>query len=127
MFREQQFVLPVEIAVQSLEFLFQQIFLEQLLFYPDRHRHAKGIESPRCKCQVGFEESLEFEKGLVVKHDKVDVVQSDTCLAEAVFDRVVREPRIMLFARKPLLLRRCNNAAVVYQSRRTIMIKRRYT
>ena len=55
--------------------------------------------------EIRFEDSLEFEQRFVVEADGPDVLDSDAGLAEAVVDRVTREPRVPLLARETIFLR----------------------
>src|SRR6185369_5863963 len=95
-FAEKQFALPVEIRAELLEFVAQQVFLKQLLAQPQGDRHAERAEAARCVTEVGLEQTLELEKGLVVERDKVEFVEPNFSFFKAIADGFVRKRRVVL-------------------------------
>jgi hypothetical protein len=69
----------------------------------------------RCGRQVTRQQSLEFNDGLLVEDDVIDVVDRDASVIKAPADRLMRERRIALDACEPLFLSRVNDVAVFNQ------------
>jgi hypothetical protein len=90
----------------------------ELLPKPQRHRLHKGAQTARCVREVGLQQALEFQPGLVVKADVVQVIGLDSHLAQAVLDGVDGKPVIVLLACETLLLGRGRNLPVDQQRRR---------
>jgi hypothetical protein len=67
----------------------------------------------RAQGQVGFQESLEFDKRFVVKNNKIDIFQLDAACAQAIADRVPRIAGVELLTREALFLRCGHDAAVL--------------
>jgi hypothetical protein len=64
---------------------------EQLVFQPDGHRRAEAAESGRRIRQIRLEQPIELDQRLLVEGDVVEVRELDACLAQAIFDRVLRK------------------------------------
>ena len=77
-------------------------------------------------CQVGFEETLEFEERLVVESDVVEVLGLEAGLGQAVGDCLVRELVIVLAAGEPFLLGRSDEFAIDKQDGCRIVVEGRY-
>jgi len=113
-------------AIKLRELLHQQVLEEQLLPQPDRHRHGEAPEAARRKGEIRLQQALELEERLVVECDRVDAVQGRLPLAQAVRHGVPREPRVVLLAGEPLLLRRGDDVPVRQQCRRAVVVEGRY-
>ena len=72
---EEQPLLDILTRAACAKLLREQILEEELLAQPHRDRHAEGLEAARSKREVGLQQSLELEEGLVVEGDVVDVVE----------------------------------------------------
>jgi hypothetical protein len=120
---EQKISVPA--AADGLEFLPQQVLEEKLFPQPQGNRHAEGAEPPRREGEIGLDQSLELEERLVVEHHMVDVPQGGPPLLEAIADRVPRKPRIVLLAGEALLLGGCDNATVLDQRGRAVVVEGR--
>ena len=122
MLGKQQAVDPVHPGFELLQLLRQQVFLEQLLAQPQRYRHAKGLESPRCKGVVGFQQALELEERLVVKRDLIHLRKRDAGLGQAIIHCIERKAGVVFLAREALLLRGGDDVAILEQGGRAVMI-----
>ena len=122
MLAEQQLA-DIEILGELLQFVAQQVFLEQLFLQPQRNRHLERAKAARRHRDVGFQQPLEFEERLVVEHDMVEAVGGNPCLFEAGGDGVMREGGVVLAPGETLFLRRGNDAAVLDQRRGAVVIE----
>src|SRR5690348_2879501 len=75
MLREEEALLPVHIRGEGLQLLVQKPLLEQLLSQPERQRHAEGGIAPGREGEIGLQQPLELEEGLVVEGDVVDLLR----------------------------------------------------
>lgn len=100
------------------------LFLEELVLDPQRHGHAERGEALRRGREVGFEQALELQKRLVVEDDFVDTAEIAAGRVQAIVDRIFREGGVMLLAREAFFLRSRNDAAVLDEGGRTVVIKR---
>ena len=91
----------------------------------DRHRAGKRLKAVRRVRDVGFDQAAEGEDRLVVERDRVEPIEAQLAGVEAIPDRVGGESRLVLIARKPLFLRRRDDASVLDQRRRAVVIERR--
>jgi hypothetical protein len=123
---EQQLAVPAIGRVMLAELLEQEVLQEQLLAQPQRDRHAKRLEATWRECQVGLQQALELQEGLVVEDHAVDVAQADARLLEAVLHGVDREARVVLLAREALFLRRRDDDAILDQRRGAVVVVGRY-
>src|SRR5712671_1301156 len=96
MLTEKQPLFPIVVRRKAFELLSQQALLEQLFFDPNRQGHAKRAEPVRCERQIGFEQSFEFQKRLIVKDDMIDLAELDSSLLEAIAHCILRKPRVVL-------------------------------
>ena len=85
---------------------------EELLLDPQRDRLEERRQAGRCARQVGLQNALEFEEGLVVEGHQVEVGLADAAPLQAEANRFVRELGVLLDAREPLLRRRGHDLAV---------------
>jgi hypothetical protein len=60
---EQELALPIKVGIEGTQLVAQQLLLEQLLFEPERQRHAEGAKALGRKGEIGFEQALELENG----------------------------------------------------------------
>src|SRR5262245_22697080 len=123
MFREQELFFPVGMPRELSQFVAQKLLLEQLLAQPQRDRHAERSKAGRREREIGLQQAFELEERLVVEHDVVDVVQSGTRGLQAVAERMMREAGIVLLAREALLLGGRDDAAVLDESGRAVVIE----
>src|SRR2546427_9318402 len=122
---EEQLLVPDPVASDFAELFEQQVLEEKLLPQPQGDRHTEGPEPARREGQVGLEQALELEEGLVVEDDAVNTAQPEPGLAHAVADRVSGKPGIVLLAREALFLRRSDDMAVFDQRGRAVVVERR--
>jgi hypothetical protein len=125
MLGEQQPLAHVVAGACLPELLDEQVLQKQFLLDPERHRLAEGREPPRRERQISLEQPLEFEEGLFVEDDPVDVAELDPGFGETGADGAMRERRIVPHARKALFLCRRDDVAADDQRRRAVVIKRR--
>src|SRR5437879_242605 len=64
MLREQQALFCVKVLVELPQRLLQQFLLEQFLLQPDWYSHAERLQAAGRECNVGLEQTLEFDKWL---------------------------------------------------------------
>lgn len=84
----------------------------EFLPQPDRHRFAKRSIPERRPRKIGFQQTLEFPKRLVVEADIVQLLGRQSGLCQAVIDGMLRKSVVVLPAGKPFLLRSCNQFSV---------------
>src|SRR5262249_55259651 len=82
----------------------KQVSQQQFFLQPHRHGGKKGLQAARRKPNVGFEEPLEFDQRLVIKHNVLKILDSDPSLIQTVLDGTMRKSWIMLLSREPLFL-----------------------
>ena len=115
--------IPALVAVlQGLVHLAGQV---QLLLQPDRQTRQELAEAPRGVSQIGFQQPLEFEQGLLIEHDVVEFLRGKARGLEAVIDCVQGEAAVVLDSRESLLLSGRDDLAVAHEGRRTVMIEGR--
>src|SRR5258706_9677398 len=124
MFREDQPLVPVELARCRPQLRPEKLLLKKLFFQPQRHGCAERAKSVRRTGNVGFEQPLEFEERLVVERDIVDVAKLEAAFRKAVLDRIRGVGAVVLFSRETFFLGRGNNAAVDDESRRAVVVER---
>src|SRR5262245_10941403 len=100
----------------------QQTLLEQLLADPYRQRGEERFETAGREGEVGVEQTLEFQEGLVVEDDVIDVLTRDPRILKAPSNRVCGKRCIGLLAGEALFLRGGNHLPVTYQGRRTVVV-----
>src|SRR5215469_12916176 len=125
MLGEEEPLFPIEIGCEFSKLVPQQMLEEELFAQPERNGHPEGAEAIRSKRQIGLEQPFEFQKRLVVEDDVIGFIEIDAALAQAVFDRLPREACILLLAGETFLLRGGDDAAVLDQGRRAVMIEGR--
>ena len=124
-FGEQQARLPIKLRLEGLELAAQQILLEQLFSEPQGNRHAKRREPAGCEREVRLQQPLEFEKGLVIESDAIEIRQRRSAFRQTVGDRLARIAAVMLLPGETLFLRRRHDPPVLDQCGRTIVIESR--
>ena len=92
---------------------------------PHGHRHDKASDPAGRKCQLGFEQALEFQHRLVVEGDEVELIATEPSLVQTVRHRALREPRVMLLPGETLFLCRCDDVAIDHESGRAVVIEGR--
>ena len=123
MLGEQQPGLPVECRHDPPQLVAQEQLLEQLLLQPDRQRLAEGAKAGRREGEVGLEQALELEEGLVVERDIVDAVDAVADARQAVLDRPAGEAGIVAAAREALLLGSGDDAAILDERRGAVVLE----
>ena len=98
---------------------------EEFLADPEGQGLAERPEAGGRIRQIGLEESLELQQGLVVKPHPVEVGRRDPGLGQAVFDGLRREPRVVLLAGEAFFLRGGHDPAVDHQRRGRVVIEGR--
>ena len=69
--------------------------------------------------------AIERQQRVVIEHHRIELCGLDEAFAETVVDGTLRKARVVLFARKALLLRGSYDLAVADQGRCGIVVKRR--
>src|SRR6266480_4685612 len=105
--------------------LSDQLLHPDLFFDPKGNGFEKGSNARRGACQVGVQDAIEFDERLFVKCDKINLVNPDSPLAQAIFDRKFRKGGIVFFAAETLFLSGGDDPAVPHQTRGAVMVKRR--
>src|SRR5262245_65278783 len=123
MFREQELFFPVGMPRELSQFVAQKLLLEQLLAQPQRDRHAERSKAGRRERQIGLQQAFELKERLVVEHDIVDVVQSSSRGLQTIAERMMREAGIVLLAREALLLGRRDDATILDEGGRAIVVE----
>ena len=109
----------------GLESLFQVRLLEELLLDPQRHCNLERSKAARSIGEIGLQQALELDERLFEENDMVDAVEIDLCRIQTIADGLVGKARIMLLAAEALLLSRCDSAAVLDKSGRTVVVEGR--
>src|ERR1700674_5284390 len=104
MLAENKALVPVEVGTVRCYFVRQIVFQKQLSAQPDWDRHPERFESPGRKSEISLQQPFEFEERFVVERNQVNLVEADLALRQAVIESVAGKTRIVLLARKPLLL-----------------------
>src|SRR5215813_702919 len=95
----------------------------QFALGPQWHCLAKGLKAFRDKGEIRLQQALELHPWLFVKNHVIEVSRTDLAFSEAVINRTTRKAVIALLTGKTLLLNRCNDGAVLDQSRCGVVIK----
>src|ERR1700730_11639986 len=125
MLGEQQLVLPVEVGRPRFAQHAKKVLLQQFLLEPHWQSHAERGKPPRREGEIGLEQPFELDKRLLVKNDVIELVESQAALVETIANGKLGIARVLLFAGKPLFLRRSNDMTVLDQRRSTVVIKGR--
>jgi hypothetical protein len=97
----------------------------KLFLEPERASLAEGSESSRRNAEVCLENPFEFQKGLVIEDNRLDIVESCLCLLQAEIERERGKRVITFFPCEALLLSRGDNCAVAKERRRAVMVEGR--
>ena len=108
---------------QGQQLLLQEALQEHLLLEPDRHGRHEGPDAARGERQVGLQQALELDQGLVVEGDVAEIAESDPALAQAVAHRVDRESRIVLLPGEALFLGGGDDLAVAHEACCAVMVE----
>ena len=122
---EQQPRVPIQLRGQDAQLAAQQGFLEQLLLDPDRDRRRKGAEPARRERHRGLEQTFELQEGLVVEGDPIDLPEPDAARLQAPRHGMGGIVRVVLLARKALLLRSRDDPSVLDEGGGAVVIERR--
>ena len=112
MLREQQAVVPVVVRREGFKLPFQVEFLKQFLSQPERNGHGERPKAAGCKGEIGLQQPLELEKGLVVERHIVHIIEPDAACLQAIPNGVPRKARVMLLAREPFFLRSADDVPI---------------
>ena len=91
------------------------------------HGGAKGSESLWGIAQIGLDQTIELEEGLLVECDVVDFVGGSIRMIETEVNGMFGESLIMLFPGESLLLSGGFNPPLANDSSRAVVIKSRYS
>ena len=117
--------LPVVGGGVGLELLLQQGLLEQLLPEPQRNGHGEGSEPAGGEGQVGLQEALELEEGLVIEDDVVHLSEAASARLKAILDRMAGEARVVLLSREAFFLGCRHDAPVLNERCRAVVVESR--
>src|ERR1700676_4731367 len=104
------------------QFAREQRFEVELFLEPQRHRGQKRLQSLRREAQVSLQHPLELDPGLIVKDHLVDSGEPHPRLTQAIGDRISRKAGVVFLAREALLLRGCDDLAIIDQRGSTIVV-----
>jgi hypothetical protein len=125
---EEQLLAPVDAVAERFgHVVHEQALLEELLAYPDGQGLAERREAAWREREVRLQQPFEFEKGLVVERDPVDILGPHLREIQAEADGVHRKRRIVLLAREAFFLGRGDDLAVHDQRSRRVVVERRDT
>ena len=99
----------------------------QLAAQPQRHGHDVGTQAPRRRGEVGLQQPLEFQQRLLVETHEIELRDADASFAQAIRHRVRGKGGIVFLAREPFFLRGGDDASVLDQARRRIVVEGRDT
>ena len=105
-------LVPIEFRFNRLEFICKQRFEEELLAQPQRQPHAERGKPLRAEREIGFEQALELQKGLVIEGDVVDIREGGTASVEAILDGETWIVGIKFFACETFFLGGGHDAAI---------------
>src|SRR5258705_8553821 len=100
-----------------------QVRHPKLLLHPKRQGFEEGTETGRSVVEIGLEETIEFQQGLVVEANVVELIGCYACFAQAVANRVKGKIVVVLDAGESLFLRRGHDFAVNDQAGSGIVIE----
>ena len=115
------------LTLEAIEALPDPLAHPELFLEPERHRFQEGWEAGRGEGEVGLQESLELQEGLVIEGYIRESCRIETCLLKAVPDSGFGKAVIVLLPCEALLLRGCYYLPVLYEAGSGIVIKGRYT
>jgi len=72
--------------------------------------------------QISLQQPLELDQRLVVKNDVIDVPQRDARFLKTIADSLARKPRIVLLARKALLLDTRHEFTIAHHAGSAVMV-----
>ena len=84
------------------QFIPQHFSHKKFFFDPDRDGRKKTPQTLGGKSMIGFQQSFELEKRLVVEDDEVELASADARLAKTVVDRVFRKAVVVLSDEKDI-------------------------
>ena len=97
----------------------------QLPRQPIGHRREEPAQAARRGCQRRDKQPLKLHQRLFIEDDVIDFLDRDARFIQAPADRLMRERRVSLHPREPLLLSRPHDATVLDQRCRRIVVVRR--
>jgi hypothetical protein len=123
-FGEEQASFGPETAIDLRECIGQELSLEELLTHPKGDGHGERTDTARSECDVGLDQSLEFQEGLIVEYDKVEIFELHALFREAIPDCFEGKARVVFLSCKSFFLRRGDDLAVTQQCGGTIVVER---
>jgi len=94
-----------------------------LRLHPHGKSQTKTGESRGRIRQIGLQQTVEFRERLLVVDDEVQLVPSQACLAQAIFNGLLRERRIMALPGETLLLGGSHDLPIHDQRSSTVMVE----
>lgn len=108
--------------VQGLQFPVQHCAHEKLFPYPDGHGGEKTAQAAGGEGVIGLKQTLEFQKGLVVKDHAFKIRHAQAAFFQNPGNRPGGKGRIVLLAGKAFLMGRGDNPAVGNQRGRAVVV-----
>src|SRR5262245_18515334 len=108
--------------MRANEFLLYQLFEQQPLLQPNRHRGQERADAPGREAKIGLNQPLEFQQRLVIERDVPEFGERDARLAQTIRDGVAGETRIVLLSGETLLLCRCDENPIAYDAGGAVMV-----
>ena len=93
---------------------------------PEGHGHHEGAKAPWRIREIALEDALEFEVGLVVEGDGIEIRWADSGSLQAEFDGVDGELVVVLDPGEALLLSRRKDNSIFYERRRAVVVEGGY-
>src|SRR5215210_2074438 len=95
----------------------------QLFLHPERSGLEELPKAAGRDREIGLQNPLEFEQGLIVEPDMAHIGQGDARFSEAVLDCLRGKAWISLLPGKSFLLCRCQDLAIAKQASCAVMIE----
>lgn len=83
---------------QRGQLIFQLRLEVEFLLQPDRHRSQKRSQSARGVGEIGFQQTLELQQRLIVKHHPLHVIQRNPGLIQTTAYRLCGKTGVVLDA-----------------------------
>src|SRR5439155_7071737 len=106
-----------------VQFLAYQLLHPDLFLDPQGNGFEKGANAGRSARQVGVQDPIKFQERFFIKNYKINFLNPDASLPQAIFDCGPGKGGIMFFAGETFLLCRSNNLSIANQARRAIVVK----
>src|SRR5262249_33477860 len=116
MFREKDVAIATELAPDQL--LHPNPFPD-----PKRDCHQKALQAGRRVGEIAVQDAIELQERLFVERDIIEIADADAAFTKAIINGMLRETRVVFFARESFLLRGRNDSSIPYQTSRAVVIK----